>query len=60
MLWEFFSHGNSRLFLRILNQSLERGAGGVALESESKSAEWTIFERSDAVFSGYRCKQCQD
>jgi len=60
MLWEFFSHGSLSLFLRILNQSLDGGAGGVALESEGKSAEWTILERSGVVFSGYRSKQCQD
>jgi hypothetical protein len=60
MLWEFFSNGNLSLFLRILNQSLDGGVGGVALESEGVSAEWTILERSGVVFSGYRSKQCQD
>jgi hypothetical protein len=60
MLWEFFSHGNLSLFLRILNHSLEGGAGGVGLESEGKSADWTIFEISGVVFSRYRSKQCQD
>jgi hypothetical protein len=60
MLRVFFSHGNLSLFLKILNQSLEGDAGGVALESERKSAEWAILDRSGVVFGRYRSRQCQD
>jgi hypothetical protein len=71
-LLAFFYHGNLSLFLRILNWSATesktfrcptittgKGVGGVTLESESRRAEWAIWEKC-VVFSGYQNKQCQD
>ena len=35
------------------------GVGGVALDSEDRSAEGTLWAGC-VMFSGYRSKQCQD
>jgi len=37
-----------------------KGVGGVDLESEGRSVEWTILREQCAVFSWCSSKQCQD